>query len=415
VERDTTDTDDAPDSEASGDDLFAPVPGFRFAGVHGGIKKDGLDLGAIVAHELVPTAAVFTRNRVRAAPVTLSAERVKSGKAQAVLVNSGNANASTGKGGRKAAEVTSAAFAEAVGVDVGRVLVCSTGVIGVPLPTERMVEAMPSLVGALDPDGAATFAEAILTTDRGTKVARRTFRHGSRDCVVLAIAKGAGMIHPDMATTLAFLLTDAPVKRGFLRKALRGATEQTFNRISVDGDTSTNDTIVAMASGAAGGKKIDAEHRSARRLGDALRDVLEEVALMIVADGEGAQHVATVRVTGAPDDAGAQRVAETIATSPLVKTAMHGRDPNWGRILAAAGRAGVAFDPDRAEVSIGEVMVYRRGENLMDGETEAKATEVMKAPRYEIRVHLRAGKAKGWYWTCDLGHAYVDVNAMYRS
>lgn len=392
------------------------VAGFRFAGVASGIKADGkLDLGLIVADEVVPTAAVFTRNRVRAAPVLLAEARVRGGKGQAVLVNSGNANAATGEAGKEAALRSTKAVAKAANVDLENLVPASTGVIGVPLPAERIVDAAGALVRDLDVDGLDRFAEAILTTDQGPKVAHRSFQQGKRRYTVVAIAKGAGMIHPNMATTLAFVLTDAPVKRRYLRESLRQLTEITFNRISVDGDTSTNDTIVAMASGAGGGKKIDQESDVAEAFTDAMHQVLEEVALMVVSDGEGAQHTVRIDVDGAPCNKDALIIARTIATSPLVKTAIHGGDPNWGRLLAAAGRAGVRFDPERVEIFVGDVEVYHRGENLMTPEVEAAAAKVMEQERYGIRVRIRHGEGKAFYWTCDLGHNYVTLNADYRS
>ena len=408
-------------------DLYAPIAGFQLAGVASGIKKKkgALDLGLILADEAVPAAGVFTKNRVKAAPVLLAMERLQGGKAHAVLVNSGNANACTGKKGAKAAEQTTLEVAQALGIRPSNVLPASTGVIGVVLPTRPVKRSAKKLVRDLAPDGAARFAEAILTTDQGPKAARAHFKHGRRECSVLAIAKGAGMIHPDMATTLAFVLTDAPVKKGFLRRALREATDATFNRISVDGDTSTNDCILALASGAAGGKPIrDGKKQkgaprkrgvAARRFVAALKEVLEDVALQIVADGEGAQHVARIVVKGAKDDRAALTLARTIATSSLVKTAIHGCDPNWGRILGAAGRAGVELDWERAEVRVGDVVVFRRGVTTMDRRTEKRAAAVMKRVRYDLELRLKDGKGAAHYWTCDLGHEYVRINADYRT
>ncbi|MCB9621595.1 MAG: bifunctional glutamate N-acetyltransferase/amino-acid acetyltransferase ArgJ [Sandaracinus sp.] len=395
--------------------LFAPVAGFRFAGLSAGIKKKAgaPDLGLIVADADVPVAAVYTTNRVKAAPVRLAAKRTKRGKARAVVVNAGNANACTGVAGMKAAKTSTAAVASALGVAPESVIPASTGVIGVLLPAEKIVDAAPSLAASASAEGIEDFAHAILTTDRGPKLARVSFEVGGQEATVLAVAKGAGMIHPNMATTLCFVVTDAKVGSKELASALSEASELTFNRISVDGDTSTNDAIVAMASGAMGGRALKGKGLTAFR--EALREALEGVALQIVADGEGAEHVARITVEGARSDGSALRIARTMATSPLVKTAMHGKDPNWGRLLAAAGRSGERFDPERAEVALGDVTVFRDGLTTMDAETEAKAGEVMKRPRYEITLRLAEGKGRAFYWTCDLGHAYVSCNADYRS
>lgn len=391
--------------------LHAPLRGFRFAGIASGIKATGLDLGAIVADVPCPVATVLTKNIVRAAPVDLCARRTRSGFARAVLVNSGNANAATGAQGMQDAEATCLAFAEALSADdttkASDVLPCSTGVIGVPLPADRMCQAMPELVASLK-GGSKNFADAILTTDRGRKVSRVAFRAGGKDYEVLAIAKGAGMIHPNMATTLAFALTDAPIAPAELKSALRAATDATFNRISVDGDTSTNDTIIAMASPA---KAL----RSIKAFQAALTEALGNVAEMIVADGEGAEHVAEIRVEGAKSDADAVKVARTIATSSLVKTAMHGKDPNWGRIAGAAGRAGVRFDQNQLSVTIGKTCVFDEGRAVMSAAKERAASKTMAKKRYVITVSLGKGPGRGHYITCDFGHAYVSVNADYRS
>ncbi|MFO0694878.1 MAG: bifunctional glutamate N-acetyltransferase/amino-acid acetyltransferase ArgJ [Polyangiales bacterium] len=393
------------------------VRGFRFAGLPCGIKKKAgaRDVGLIVADEPCAAAAVLTKNLVRAAPCEITAERVKGGKLQAVLVNAGCANAATGKAGMKAALEATAAVAKALGLDESLVAPSSTGVIGVVLPAQKIVGNAEKLAAALSEDAALDFSDAILTTDRGRKVSHRTVEAGRRTYTVLGIAKGAGMIHPNMATTLGYVVTDAPVSRGFLKKALRDAVEVTFNRISVDGDTSTNDTIVAMASGAAGGSTLKGEDKASRAFGEALRQVLEDLGKMIVSDGEGAEHLVRIEVSGTRKDAEAVQVARTIATSPLVKTALHGCDPNWGRILGAAGRAGVDFDPSRAEVRIGDVTVFTKGLPCMDGPTEAKANAVMKLPEYRIEVVLGRGKGRGHYFTCDFGHEYVKINADYRS
>ncbi len=392
------------------------IAGFRWGACAAGLKAGGkADLGLLVCDAPATAAAVATTNRVKAAPLVLMLERLAEDAPQAVLVNSGNANAATGAAGRRAAKRTTKAVASALGIPARSVVPASTGVIGVPLPEAPIVQAAPELVASLSPEGAGAFAEAIVTTDLGTKAAASTVGRGKRRYRMVGVAKGAGMIHPNLATTLAFVVTDAPVRKRFLRRALREASDATFNRITVDGDTSTNDVILALASGAGGGERLSGDDAGSKRFVRALREVLEALALQVVADGEGAQHVARVRVEQAPSPEAALAVARTVGTSNLVKTALHGCDPNWGRILAAAGRAGVPFDPEKAEVRIGDHVLYRRGEALMTPEVEAAASAVMQAPLYDLVVRLGAGRAKEYVWTCDLGHEYVRINADYRS
>ena len=392
------------------------VKGFRFAGVHGGVKAGNrLDLGLVFADEPAVASGVFTKNRVRAAPVTISERRLKNGLCQAVLVNSGNANACTGKQGQQAALALTRAAARSLRVPSSLVLPASTGVIGVQLPRENIEAAIPDLVEDLSEAGASRFARAILTTDRGPKVAQVEVKVGRATCRLLGIAKGAGMIHPNMATTLAFVTTDAPLRRATLSKLLRQATELSFNRATVDGDTSTNDSIYALASGAASHRTIEEKSTAARRFLGALTEVLESLAKKIVADGEGAEHLVRIVVRGARTDADAVQIARTIAGSQLVKTALHGCDPNWGRILAAAGRSGARFNPDHVSVQIGQVSIFEHGTPMMTTKTEAKAAATMRRKEYEISVEVGAGRGLGHYWTCDLGHEYVRINADYRT
>ncbi len=391
------------------------VKGFRFAGLRAGIKKrEGLDLGLIVADEPVPAAALFTTNRVKAAPVLLGEKRLKGGMAQAVLVNSGCANACTGKPGVKAAEASTASVARALGIKPALVLPSSTGVIGQLLPAEKVATAAPALVGALRADAVDEFSRAIITTDKGPKVSVRNVKLGKVMVRVLGIAKGAGMIHPNMATTLCFVCTDAKVPAKVLERALREAAETTFNSISVDGDTSTNDTLLCLASGQAGNAALKKSGREYAAFVGALEEVLGELGAMIVADGEGAEHLVTFQVTGARNDGEAKKAAACIATSALVKTALHGKDPNWGRILAAAGRSGAVFDPDRADIHVGDVAIVKKG-LAIGAEAEKRAHEIMVTPKYEITVKLGSGKGRAKYLTCDLGTEYVKVNADYRS
>ena len=392
------------------------VSGFRFAAVASGIKPQNRpDLGLIAADSDAVVAAVLTKNRVKAAPVILAAERLERGRTRALLVNSGNANACTGKRGLAAARDSTAAVADALSVDDDLVIPASTGVIGVPLPAEKIREAVPRLIERLSPDAVGSFAEAILTTDRWPKIASVQIQiGGKRTATVLGVAKGAGMIHPNMATTLAFVLTDARASSTFLRKSLRRAANDTFNAISVDGDTSTNDAIFALASGHLDAPNLRGDDRDARKFEDALRDVLGELGRSIVRDGEGAERLVTIEVVGGASEEAARKVAESVARSLLVKTALHGADPNWGRILAAAGTAGVAFDPDKVEIRFDQIVVVRRG-IAVGPAAEHDAREVMRRPEYTIRLKLGPGKAKSRYLTCDLGREYIRINASYRS
>ncbi|KPK54849.1 MAG: hypothetical protein AMJ63_01945 [Myxococcales bacterium SG8_38_1] len=392
------------------------VKGFRFAGVHGGVKKgDALDMGLIAAEQPVTAAGVFTMNRVRAAPVVISERRLLGGSCQAVLVNSGNANACTGRQGREAALALTRATAAVLGVPQALVVPASTGVIGVQLPGEKMMAAIAPLVDDLSEAGAARFSRAIMTTDRGPKVARAEVKVGWTKCHILGVAKGAGMIHPNMATTLGFVTTDISINRTTLRRMLVRAAEQTFNRVTVDGDTSTNDSIYALASGAATERPVVEKSAAGGKFADALTEVLETLAKKIVADGEGAEHLVRIEVQGAKSDGDAVQIARTIASSQLVKTALHGCDPNWGRILAAAGRSGAGFNPDHVSVKIGQVSIFEDGVPVMTAKTEAKAASAMKRREYAINVVVGRGRGLGHYWTCDLGHEYVRINADYRT
>jgi len=394
-------------------------PGFRFAGVSAGIKSiqrpETRDLGLVVADaDEVPTAGVFTQNTMRAAPVTISEARLKGGVARAIIINSGNANACTGARGHADAEAMAHYAGRALDTKEKHVLVASTGVIGQPLPIEKIVEATPRLVAGLRPDGLDDFVRAIMTTDKFEKRALALLPLGPKTKArVVGVAKGAGMIAPNMATTLGFVFTDAAVSPKTLRAALRGAVEDTFNKISVDGDTSTNDSVFAMASGAAKNKPIEGGDRAAD-LQKALHDVLDQLSRQIVRDGEGALHVVDIEVMGAPSNDAAEKVARRIGNSPLVKTALFGADPNWGRILAAIGNSGVPVDPAKVDVAVGEVEIVRHGAGV-GPDADRRAHEVMRRGEYTIFVHLHAGAGKSHHVTCDLGHDYVKLNADYRT
>ena len=390
--------------------MSGKVQGFRFGAVSAGIRKDGrIDLALAVCDRPAVTAALFTRNLVKAAPVLIAAERASAGVSRAVLANAGCANAVTGEQGLRAVQQTTAAIAKALGISPEEVLPASTGVIGAHLPVEKISAQAAALADKLTAEGHEDFAQAICTTDRWTKIAQAE----ADGAQVLAIGKGAGMIHPDVgglphATMLVFIFTDAVVEQAALARALTDASEVTFNACSVDGDTSTNDTVIAMASGASGKSPSEAA------LTAALTRVCDVLARSMVADGEGANHVAEIKVSGLGSRADAKAVAKTVATSMLVKTALFGEDVNWGRFLAAAGRAGVLFDPALAAISVGGIVIVKDGAPVGAG-AEKQANEVLKRPSYSIELRLGNGPGEFAYLTSDLGHGYIDVNAGYRS
>jgi len=384
--------------------------GFRFAAGHCGIKRKAADLMLVTMERPAAAAALFTTNRLQAPPVRLSRAHLAAsgGWVRALVVNSGNANCATGPAGRRAALAMTRATARWVGCPVEQVLVGSTGVIGQPLAVDKILEALPVWIGKNDTPLAA--AHAIRTTDTCAKVAAAEFRDGSRTYRVAGMAKGSGMIHPRMATMFGFLFTDAPLSPASCRTALHAAVEESFHRITVDGDTSTNDTAALFASGAAGGR-LSAPGR--RKFQQALTGVAQSLARQIVLDGEGARHFVTISVEGARTAADADRVARALAHSPLVKTAIAGADANWGRVLSAASSCGVNFDPERASVWFSGLAVYRRGQALPFDESEAKH----RLERHEvaIRIALAAGRASAWMWTCDLTEGYVRINGAYRT
>jgi len=392
--------------------ITAPA-GFRAAAVAAGVKAEGRDLALLAADRECAAAAVFTTNRVQAAPVLVSREHLAAGRARAVVVNAGCANAATGEAGLADARETAALTARALGCRPSEVVVASTGVIGTRLPMDKLRAGIAAAAARLDRNAGGDAARAILTTDTRPKEARVTFATGGRTLSVGAMAKGAGMIAPNMATMLAFFTTDAAVEPRLLGRALRQAVGASLNRITVDGDTSTNDMAVVLASGAGGAGAIESEGRDFDALRAALEEAARRIAEMIVRDGEGATRVAEVRVEGARTAADADRIARVVAESPLVKTALHGGDPNWGRILAAVGRAGVELDVGRVDVFLGDVWVAERG--AAREYDEPAAHRAMIADPVRIRVRLGEGEAAGWIWTCDLSRAYVDINAHYRS
>jgi len=391
------------------------IDGFRFAATAAGIKKPGVpDLALMVADTPAAAAGVFTRNRVQAAPVLVCRERLRGGRVQAILVNAGNANACTGEAGLAAARETCRRAAELLAIPERLVLPSSTGVIGPPLPGDRITQALPQLAAGLNPDGLGEAARAIMTTDTRPKASLVKGRIDGREFTLAGIAKGSGMIHPDMATLLVFLFTDAAASPKILKKLLRQALPVSFNRITVDGDTSTNDTILLLASGRAGNARLEAAGPAMTALGDALNQVMGELAWQVVADGEGARHAYRVEITGAATRAEAKRAALTVALSPLVKTAMAGEDVNWGRIMAALGRAGARFDPESVAIAFGDQPVVQNGRGL-GPQAEAAAQAVIKSGTFTVAIHLHAGGFNDYYDTCDFTEDYIRINADYRS
>ncbi|WP_373044857.1 bifunctional glutamate N-acetyltransferase/amino-acid acetyltransferase ArgJ [Vulgatibacter sp.] len=385
------------------------VQGVRWGAVEAGIRKrGGLDLGLVLCTWPAASAAVFTQCEAAAAPVLLSKARVRRGKTAAILVNAGCANACTSDG-MEVAEESTAAVADVAGCKENQVLVASTGVIGQRLPAHKIVEAMPALVGDASEDGLDRFARAIMTTDTFPKVSGRSFGKAT----VAGCSKGAGMIMPNMATMLGFLATDAHVPPADLRLLLKAVAHDTFNAITVDGDTSTNDSLFLLATGASG-VVAETGSRTFKQLEKALREVCTDLATSIARDGEGATKLIKVRVEGARHERDADAVARRIANSPLVKTAMHAADANWGRIVAAAGTAGVRFDADKLEVRIGPAVMCKRGVATAP-ENEVEATRHLQGREVEVLVKLGAGKAARTIWTCDFSAAYVKINAEYRT
>ena len=395
------------------------MKGFYFKGMTSGIKADGKkDLGLIFSARPAAAAALFTKNKVVAAPVILGRERMKGGLCQAVVVNSGNANCFTGEKGVADAKETAALAAKALGIPESLVMVSSTGVIGAPLPMERFRDAMPELTRRLtdteeaDTDHFMNFAEAILTTDLATKTVVKTCCIKGQTFTIAGVAKGSGMIRPNMATMLAFVCTDLDISSITLNAALKKACDQSFNRISVDGDTSTNDTVLAMANGMSGVALEDSD--DAIDFQSNLDALMLDLAKMIVRDGEGATKVVTITVKGSASAEDAYRVADTVAHSNLVKTAIYGEDPNWGRITAAAGRAGAQVNPEKMDLFFGDVQLVRQG-TWQGIDAEKRAAEVMKQDELNIILDLNLGQFTDFYIFCDFSENYVKINADYRS
>ena len=407
-------------------DAQSAVAGFDAAGVAAGIKKNGaLDVALIASRVPCRAAAVFTKNAFPAAPVQYDRKLLAFNPEgiHGVVINSGCANACTGVEGDANARRMAEAAQQAIGAADHSIFVMSTGVIGVQLPMDKLTEGISSAAAALRPDGWDDAARAIMTTDTRPKLATRRIEIGGHPVQITGIAKGAGMIHPDMATMLSTIVTDAAISQPLLQKALRAAVDQSYNRISIDGDTSTNDTVLLLANGLAGNAEIVDEGPDYDAFVAALTDISQALAQAIVRDGEGVTKFVTIHVHGAASPAEAHRAANTIATSPLVKTAFFGSDANWGRILAAVGRAGIQVDPAKCALYVtgGPQAGHRMPElQLVEGGTplqyaEADAMARFAEPELDVRVDLGLGQGEAIVWSCDLSHDYVSINGDYRS
>jgi glutamate N-acetyltransferase/amino-acid N-acetyltransferase len=391
------------------------VPGMRAAGVHCGIKDAAPDLALLVSDEPASVAGVFTRSTVVGAPVELCRERVRSGKTRAVAVNSGCSNVAMGKRGLRDAASMAAAAGRSLGVAAEDVLVASTGVIGEPLPLRRIRAGLTQAVAALAPEGLPAAARAIMTTDTVPKLASRVVRIGRRDVTLAGIAKGSGMIEPNLATMLSFLLTDAAATPAFLRRTLREVADRTYNRLTIDGEGSTSDTVLLLANGVAGHAPLRAPSSpGAARFRDALGDVATELVRALARDGEGATKLITVRVSGARSHAEAEAAARRVANSVLVKTAIFGGDSNWGRILQTIGAGRTALRLERTSVALAGVTVFRNGSSAGPA-ARRRAASKLSAPEVDIDVSLGAGKGSAELWTCDLTYDYVRINAEYTT
>ncbi len=387
--------------------------GFRAGAVYAGIKTAGadkLDLAIVASEQRCAAAAMFTNSTVKGAPVIVSQEHVRDGHAQAIVVNAGISNVAMGAPGMANAREMCALTAARLGIDERDVVVGSTGVIGRPLPMEKIRAGIDAV--DLTPDGGAGFARAIMTTDTHPKSIAVRFSCDGREYRIGAAAKGSGMIHPDMATMFCFLTTDAPVEVAYLGRALKAAVDDSLNMISVDNDTSTSDTTAILANGAAGGALIDASSPCAPVFERAMRLVCVDVARQLARDGEGAEKLIEVRVEGGRSAADARAAARTISASPLVKTAVHGNDPNWGRILMAAGRSGAQVDLARARVWLGDVQVFAGKPLAYD---EDAASHALRGEEVRLRVDLGRGEATATAWGCDMTPAYVHINSDYTT
>jgi len=391
------------------------VPGFLFSGISAGIKKDGSrDLGLIYSEVPARVAGLFTTNLVKAAPVLLDMERIKGGLCQAVIVNSGNANACTGTQGLRDARRVSSVVAKRLGIEERLVFVSSTGVIGTPLPTDRIEAAIPKLMENLSPEGWMQTVEAIMTTDTFPKVEAATCRIKGRQVKLCGMVKGAGMIRPNLATMLSFLVTDANVKAPLLQRVLRKAAEVSYNRNTIDGETSTNDTVLLLANGKAGNPPLNWMDRDGEVFQSVLLEVCQNLGKRLVKDGEGATKLIEILIQGTRNKEDAKQAAYAVAHSPLVKTAFFGEDANWGRILCALGHSGVPINPNRIDVFFDKVPIVKDGMGT-GSRWEDQGSQVLKKESFKVTVNLHQGKGQFSLFTTDLSIDYIKINASYRS
>ena len=391
------------------------IKGFKFAAVEAAVKKPGrLDLGVIFSEVPANVAGVFTTNKVKAAPVILGMERIKDGFCQAIVVNSGNANACTGSQGLEDARETSRLVAEGLGIPDEMVQVSSTGVIGQPLPMGRLRAAIPRLIEGLETGGLDAVSRSIMTTDTFPKLEVMKSVAGGSSYTIAGIAKGAGMIMPNMATMLAFIVTDAAVESSWLKKVFKEANDASFNIISVDGDTSTNDTSLILANGMAGNEPIKEGTPEAEDFKILLKEVLLALARQIVKDGEGATKFVEITIKGACSTVDAKRAAMAVANSSLVKTAFFGQDANGGRILAAVGYSGAEVDADKVELFFDDVQMVENGV-FVGGDAEQQGSQVLRKTEFAVTVDLKLGEGNATVYTSDLSYDYVKINADYRT
>jgi len=387
--------------------------GFTASGAIGAIKYERKDVALVYSDREASAAGVFTTNVVKAAPVLLTMEHLKDGTARAVVANSGNANACVGPQGLEDARAMANEAAQLLGLPAEQVLVASTGVIGQSLPMERVLSGVRLAVAGLSREGGYDAATAIMTTDTVAKEAAVTLELGGVQATIGGMAKGSGMIHPNMATMLCFVTTDAAIDPGLLQQALTTAVERTFNMITVDGDTSTNDMVLVLANGAAGNLLISAEDVDYAAFAEALEAVCRKLAVAVAADGEGATRLLEVRVQGAATQQDARLVARAVASSSLVKAAVFGKDANWGRIICAAGYSGATFNPDAVDIYVGDIQVAKNGGALPF--SEERATELLSGTRAVFTIDLHNGVNDAVAWGCDLTYDYVKINGSYRT
>ena len=389
------------------------VQGIKATGIHSGLKRKRKDLALIFSDEPCNVAGTFTLNKVKAAPLLVSQELIdKGGKVKAILVNSGNANACTGDRGYADALKSQKYCAKKLGIKQDEVVISSTGVIGEYMPMHILKTGIETIVNQLTDDGGIKAAKAIMTTDLIEKTFAVKVQLSSGEITIGGIAKGSGMIMPNMATMLSFITTDAKIETILLKELLLQSVKNSFNKISVDGDTSTNDMVVLMANGMSE-VTIEANSKDAELFFEALQAITIEMAKMIVVDGEGASKLVTVAITGCNNDNDANLIAQTICNSPLVKTAIYGSDANWGRILSATGRSGVDLDPSKVEIKFDDMLIL--GKDYQHNFDEEEATTVLSKNEITISVNLNAGNGKSTWWTCDFTEKYIEINASYRS